>query len=178
MTTENNNNNNDWAHDYQEFMNSDKVTPKNTDQMVLATISKLLNPNASSVFVKILGIHLAVGFLSLSVCHQFGINPFNTERSLADWMMNVGGHHFCMLGCGILFVGLSVLAAGFFLTIEEVNALKRTSHLQTLVLGLMSLGIFLSFGAEFAVGIGAVWLLGGYIGGFAATETVLRLKKV
>ncbi len=173
-----NKNDTEWLQEYQQFIDSEDTVPKNPDQLLLARMRTLLNPNASSVFAKILGIHLAVGFLSLSVCHQFGINPFHTERSLADWMMNVGGHHFCMLGCGILFVGLSVLAAGFFLTIEEVNALKRTSHFQTLVLGLMSLGIFLSFGAEFAVGIGAVWLLGGYIGGFAATETVLRLKKV
>ncbi len=173
-----NKNNNEWLQEYQQFMDSEDPVPKNTDQLVLTKMRALLKPNAFSVFVKILGIHLGVGFLSLSVCHQFGINPFNTERSLADWMMNVGGHHFCMLGCGILFVGLSVLASGFFLSIEEVNALKRTSHLQTLVLGLTSLGLFLSFGAELAVGIAALWLLGGYIGGFAATETVLRLKKV
>lgn len=173
-----NKNNKEWLRDYQEFTEGHEVVPKNTDQLVLAKLHTLLKPNSFAVFAKILGIHLGVGFLSLSVCHQFGINPFNTERSLADWMMNVGGHHFCMLGCGILFVGLSVLTAGFFLSIEEMNALKRTSHLQTLALGLMSLGLFLSIGAEFAIGIAALWLLGGYIGGFAATETVLRLKKV
>ena len=172
-----NNKSSEWLQEYQEFINSDESVPKDTDQLVYSKIQTLLNPNSLVVFMKILVVHLAVGFLSLSICHQFGINPFNTDRSLADWMMDVGGHHFCMIGCGILFVGLGILASGFFLTIEEVNALKRTHYLQTLVLGLISLGFFVSFGADFAIGIAALWLLGGFIGGFAATETVLRLKK-
>lgn len=169
--------NNKWIEDYQEFINNDETVPAEINNKVYNRIKSLLNPNSLVVFSKILGIHLAVGFLSLSVCHQFGINPFNTERSLADWMMKVGGHHFCMIGCGILFVGLSILAAGIFLTIEEINALKRTQYLQTLVLGLISLGIFVSFGAELAVGIGLLWLIGGFAGGYAATEMIFRLKR-
>ncbi len=170
--------NNKWIQDYQEFINSEESVPSDIHSGAYKKIQLLLNPKSLVVFFKILGIHVAVGFLSLSVCHQFGINPFNTERSLADWMMNVGGHHFCMIGCGILFVGLSVLAAGLFLSIEEVNALKRTQYLQTLVLGLISLGLFISFGAELAIGIAALWMLGGLVGGLAATHSVLKLKRV
>ena len=173
----NDNKNNEWLKDYQEFVNSEETVPTEINNKVYDRIKSLLNPNSLVVFSKILGIHLGVGFLSLSVCHQFGINPFNTERSLADWMMSVGGHHFCMIGCGILFVCLSILAAGNFLTIEEINALKRTQYLQTLVLGLISLGIFISFGAEFAFGIAALWLLGGFAGGLAATQTILKFKR-
>lgn len=171
-------NENEWLQDYEEFMNSDSSeVPKEIKDRVFSKIQKLINPNALIVFLKILGIHIGVGFLSLSVCHQFGMNPFNTEKSLADWMMSVGGHHFCMFGCGVLFVSVSLLAAGYFLTMEEINALKRTEFLQTLVLGLISLGLFAAFGAELAVGIAGIWLFGGLIGGFAATEAVWRLKQ-
>lgn len=172
-------NENEWLRDYEEFINSDgSVVPEDLKNKVFNKIQKLINPSAMMVFLKILGIHLGVGFLSLSVCHQFGMNPFNTERSLADLMMSMGGHHFCMFGCGVLFVSLSLFAAGYFLTIEEVNALKRTELLQALVLGVISLGLFAAFGAELAVGIAAIWLVGGLIGGFAATEAVWRLKQV
>ena len=106
------------------------------------------------------------------------MNPFNTERSLADWFMRVGGHHVCMFACGTLFVGLSLLIAGYFLSIEEVNALKRTEHLQTLVLGVLSLGLFVGFGAEMALGIAGLWLFGGLIGGAIATQAVWRLKQI
>ena len=170
---------NEWLKDYEEFVNSDgSAIPEHVKTRVFNKIQKLINPSPLLVFLKILGIHLGVGFLSLSVCHQFGMNPFNTEKSLADVMMSVGGHHFCMFGCGVLFVSLSLFAAGYFLTIEEVNALKRTEFLQTLVLGVISLGLFTAFGAEIAVGIAALWLIGGLIGGFAATEAVWRLKQV
>ncbi len=171
-------NENEWLRDYEDFIKSDGLeVPQDLKNKLFSKIQKLINPNAILVFFKILGIHLGVGFLSLSVCHQFGINPFNTEKSLADLMMSVGGHHFCMFGCGVLFVSLSLLAAGYFLTIEEVNSLKRTEFLQTLVLGIISLGLFAAFGAELAFGIAAIWLLGGLIGGFVATQAVWRLKQ-
>lgn len=170
---------NEWLQDYEEFINGDGAeVPKEIKDRVYNKIQKLINPNAMIVFLKILGIHIGVGFLSLSVCHQFGMNPFNTEKSLADLMMSFGGHHFCMFGCGVLFVSVSLLAAGYFLTMEEINALKRTEFLQTFVLGLISLGLFAAFGAELAVGIAGIWLLGGLIGGYAATEAVWRLKQV
>ena len=171
-------NENEWLHDYEDFIKSDGAEiPQDLKSKVFSNIQKLINPSAVIVFLKILGIHIGVGFLSLSICHQFGINPFNTEKSLTDWMMSVGGHHFCMFGCGVLFVSVSLLAAGYFLTMEEINALKRTEFLQTLVLGLISLGLFAMFGAELAIGIAGIWLLGGLIGGFVATEAVWRLKQ-
>ncbi len=175
-------NENEWLQDYEEFIKSDgedtEKIPQDLKNKVYSNIQKLINPNALIVFLKILGIHLGVGFLSLSVCHQFGMNPFNTEKSLADLMMNVGGHHFCMFGCGVLFVSVSLFAAGYFLTIEEVNALKRTEFLQTVSLGIISLGLFTAFGAEIAMGIAVIWFLGGFVGGFAATHVIWRLKQV
>ncbi len=170
---------NQWLLEYQDFLNDDApAVPTGVKEDVYTHIHSLLQPKAFDVFLKILVIHLTVGFLSLSVCHQFDINPFNTQRSLADIMMSLGGHNFCMLGCGVLFVSLSVLAAGLFLTIEEVSALKRTEILQTLSLALFSLGLFAAIGAELTVGVAGLWLIGGFIGGFASAETVWRLKQI
>lgn len=169
---------NEWLQDYEEFINRDDAkVPAEIKDRLFSKMQTLINPKPLSVFLKILGIHIGIGFLSLSFCHQFGINPFNTEKSLADWMAHVGGYQFCMIGCGVLFVSLSLLTAGYFLTIEEVNALKRTEFLQTLVLGLISLGLFAAFGAQLAISLAGLWLLGGLIGGFLATETVWRLKR-
>lgn len=170
--------NNEWLQEYAEFVKFDGAEiPAELNGRVISRVLKLINPNPLGVFFKILGVHLAVGLLSMSVCHQFGMNPFNTEVSLADWMMQVGGYQFCMIGCGVTFVSLSVLAAGYFLTLEEVNALKRTEFLQTLVLGMISLGLFAAFGAHLAIGVAGLWLLGAIVGGFAATQTVWRLKR-
>lgn len=169
--------NNEWLNEYQDFLNSENVqVPKEVDSSLMLKMQPLINPSARIVFLKILAVHLVTGFLSLAVCHQFGLNPFNTNYSLADWFMKVGGHSICMIGCGITFVSVSLFAAGYFLTIEEVKALKRTEFLQNLTLGLFSLGLFAAVGAELAVGMAGLWLLGSLIGGFFATLAVSKIK--
>ena len=167
----------EWLNDYQDFLNTDNAqVPDNLNKAILAKIQKLIKPSAWMVFLKLMGVHAVMGFLSLSICHQFGLNPFNTEKSLADWFMTVGGHHFCMLGCGILFIAVSIFAAGYFLTVEEVKALKRTEFLQNLSIGLISLGLFSTFGVEMIISIAGLWLLGALIGGFLATTAVYKIK--
>lgn len=173
------NNNMDWLQEYEEFLNADKTAiPEDVNKRILANLRKLVDPRPLNVFLKVLGIHFIVSSLSLSICHQFGLNPFNTERSLADWMMSTGGHHACMIGCGILFVGSSLFLAGYFLTIEEVAALKRTKVLQTLALGVISLSLLIAVGAQVALTIGMLWLIGAMVGGMVAVETSYIMKRV
>ena len=163
--------NNEWLTQYNEFISQESIqVPKSLDQRTMNRMQPLINPEAKVVFAKILGIHLIVSFLSLAVCHQFDMNPFRTSFSLDRVFMMMGGHGICMILCGILFVGLSLLAAGFFLSIEEVRALKKTELLQALSLGLISLGVFTFAGAELALTMVGLWLLGALIGGFLSIE--------
>ncbi len=164
------------VNDFQDFVGSEIQVPDELNENVLLKVGNLLSPSAWVVFMKILGVHLVTGFLSLSICHQFGLNPFNTERSLADWFMDVGGHHFCMIGCGVLFVSVTVLSAGYFLSVEEIRALRKNDLLQNLSLGLISLGLFAAFGAELAVGVAGLWLLGSIVGGLIAMAAVFKFK--
>ena len=173
------NDSNEWLKDYQDFLDSENVqVPKEVHGSLMSKMHSLISPRAWIVFLKILTVHLVTGFLSLSVCHQFGLNPFNTNYSLADWFMSVGGHSVCMIGCGVTFVSISLFAAGYFLTIEEVIALKRNEFLQNISLGLISLGVFAAFGAQLAIGMAGLWLLGSLVGGFIATQTISKIKLV
>ncbi len=168
-----------WMKEYSEFLDSDTVrVPSELSQKVLSRVHSLLHPSAWSVFAKILGIHVVVGFLSLSICHQFDMNPFGTENSLSNWFMNTWGHNTCMILCGGLFLSVSILSAGYFLTIAEVRALKQNEFIQTLALGGISLGLFVLFGAQIAVTFAGLWLLGALLGGFVATEAVFRFKRL
>jgi hypothetical protein len=166
-----------WMNEYSEFLDSDTVrVPPELGQKVLNRIHELLRPSAWSVFAKLLGIHIVVGFLSLSICHQFEMNPFGTKSSLSDWFMSMWGHSTCMILCGGLFLSATVFCAGYLLTMEEVRALKQTEFIQTLALGGVSLALFAVFGAELAMTFAGLWLLGALVGGFVATEAVFRLK--
>lgn len=172
------NQNQEWLKDYSEFINAEEaVVPTDVSNAVMFKVRKLLYPSVMMVFSKILGIHVITGFLSLAVCNQFGLNPFNTSRSLSDVFMNMGGHGFCMFACGTLFISVSIFFAGFFLTIEETKALRKTEFLQTLALGLISIGLFMAVGAQVVLTFGGLWLLGGLIGGFAATEILWQVKR-
>ena len=165
--------------DYDDFLQTEAApVPDHVKEKTLSTINNWLNPNSSLIFMKILGIYSIFGFLSLSVCHQFGMNPFQTNWSLDQLVMSFGGHQVCMLMCGILFVGLSLLVAGYFLTREEIIVLRRHQILQILSLGLISLGLFSAFGAELLLSIGIIWLVGGLIGGLVAMMALWRLKVV
>lgn len=170
--------NNEWLKDYEDFLNNDTQPSTELTQRVVGKIQKLLNPSQFVVFAKILGIHILIGTLSLAICNQFGLNPFNTEFSLSDWFMKMGGHNICMVFCGIFFISLSVLASGILLTLEEVAALRRHEFLQTLTLGVVSLGFLILFGAEVALGIGLLWLAGACLGGIAASETLWRIRRI
>lgn len=172
------NNSKHWLTEYEAFLNAEKIAvPQEHSKKVFLRIKQLLNPGAGIVFTKVLSIHFFVGLISLSVCHQFGINPFGTTSTLDGWFMAKWGHSACMIFCGFLFVGLSVLSAGYFLSIEEVKALRRTEFLQTLALGAFSLSIFAAFGAHIALALAGLWLLGAFFGGFLATEALWKLKR-
>ena len=168
--------NEQWLKDFNEFTRSEVEVPKELSSRIFSKIHGFLNPSPLAIFLKVLVFHIAVGTLSLSICHQFGLNPFGTEQSLADWFMRVGGHSFCMIGCGVLFTALSILGAGYFLNSEEVRAFRRTKVLQGLSLSLLSLGAFAFFGAQLVLTFAGLWLLGALLGGFFATELVWRMK--
>lgn len=164
--------------EYEDFLSGSTPVPHDVNERILTRLKKLINPNPWLVFSKLLGFQALIGFLSLSVCHQFGINPFNTANFLSNWMMSFGGHGFCMVGCGVFFVGLNLTLAGYFMTFEEVGVIKKNEFVQVFSLGVISLMLFALFGAELVLTFAGLWLLGALIGGFVATETVFRFKTI
>jgi hypothetical protein len=169
--------NNEWLQDFEEFMNAESVPPQDLSSKVLNKTNALMNPSSFLVFAKLMAIHLIVGTLSLAICHQFDLNPFNTDFSLADWFMKMGGHRLCMSFCGVFFIGTTMLASGAFLSIEESKSLKNHKILQTVSLCLVSILFLILFGAEVTLAIAAFWFAGGLLSGLLAAETVWLFKK-
>lgn len=163
--------------EYQTFLQSDEVrVSQEITSEIFKKMERLLHPRAEVVFLKLLAVHVVFGFLSLSICHQFNMNPFGTHFSLADWFMKMGGHNICMAFCGTLFLGGSILTAGSFLSIEELRVLRSTEFLYLLGLSLGSLVIFAIFGAELAGIFTLFWFVGSLMGGYLASQVVWRLK--
>jgi hypothetical protein len=168
--------------DYQEFMSgstnsADDSTPGvKVPEEILRSLRGRLFPNPWSVFAKVAAIHGIVGFLSLGICNQFGLNPFQRSTSLADFFMRTGGHHFCMFACGVFFVAGTYLLANFFLTLEEFESVRRYEWLQTGVLSLISVAGFYFGGAELLGSLVSLWLVGAFVGGVLSVEGSYRLR--
>lgn len=173
MSTDNKTN---WLKEFNEFsnLNADEysVPPALFDK-----IKRQIFPNPWVVFAKILGIHFVVGALSLVICNQFGLNPFGTDQTLTRWFMTMGGHHFCMVGCGLFFMATTYLLANFFVTLEELEAVRRYEWLQMSLVLLFSLTAFYFFGGELVATFVALWIIGAVIGGFLSIETSYRLRR-
>ncbi len=171
--------NKEWLHEYEEFLNHDlDVVPESLSTQVLSSVHQLLYPNAWKIFGKLLVLHMVIGTLSLAICHQFGLNPFQTSFSMDNWFMGFVDHHGCMVLCGVLFISLTLIAAGWLFKLEELRAIQRKAPLHVGALSLFSIGLFFAAGAEITLTLGGLWILGGLIGGCITSLAAFGLKRI
>jgi len=154
-----------WLKEFNEFMECDSTTvPRHLSKTILDSIQRDMNPSAWTVFYKLFTVQGIAGTLSLLVCNQFGINPFQTGFSLSHYFMKFG-NSTCMLLCGFIFLSIGISASRFILRKEEFQVIKRNSFLQIFSLSLLFLGIFAIVDAELTFTIGVMWVLGALLGG-------------
>lgn len=162
-----------WIEEFKDFVGGGEgvEVPEGLSKQLFQYVHKSLNPSPWIVFLKLLGIHAVVGTLSLAICDQFGLNPFNSSFSLSAYFMKFG-HSICMLLCGFLFISLTLVLGRQILRPEEIKVLRQKAFVQIPVLSALSLGAFMIFGGEVALGIGILWLLGAIVGGFFTTRVI------
>jgi hypothetical protein len=162
-----------WLQDYTEFANSESL-PVSTS--VFNSLKKKLFPNPWVVFSKVLSLHVIVGLFSLAICNQFGLNPFQTSQSLTNWFMQISNHHVCMVLCGFFFMSTTYVLASAFLSLEEMESIRRVEKLQTSLLVLVSLACFYFFGAQLVATFTLLWLVGAALGAWLSIESSYRFK--
>ena len=165
-----------WMKEFEEFSQiptESVVVPKS----LFESLQNKLFPNQWIVFSKVTGIHVFVGFLSLGVCNQFGLNPFNTNASLSNWFMKTAGHNICMVFCGVFFVGATYFLANLILNLEELEAIRKFEWLQVSILSLGSLAAFYFFGADIVMSFALLWLIGAFLGGLLFIEGSYSLRR-
>jgi len=172
----NNMNEKEWLNDFNEFMDCENIQPPEAlTKKILSNTKKLINPSPWFVFVKLLGIHSIFGTLSLAICNQFGLNPFNTHLSLSEYFMTFG-HSVCMTLCGVIFVGSSLLAAWMILSRDEFYVIKKNYLIQVFSLSFLSLAVFIALGAHMSLSIAILWTIGAVLGGSIPTWTLAHKR--
>lgn len=165
-----------WIKEFEEFSQGSSESVQ-VPSSLFSKIKKRLFPNPWVVFGKITAIHAFVGFLSLGICSQFGLNPFNTGYSLSEWFMQKAGHNVCMIFCGIFFVASTYLLANLILNLEELEAIRKFQWLQVGILSIGSLAAFHFFGGEIVMSVALLWLVGAFIGGLISIEGSFRIRR-
>jgi len=163
----------EWEKDFHEFLDAPEAEPSRAvSDRILETVSKDLNPSASMVFLKLLGITAASGVLSLTICPQSGLGQ---GIGLMRFFMQLGPH-VCSIACGAIFISIGIILSFFLLRPEELRVLRRTRFLQLTVLAMTSLLGFICAGAQVLVTIAAFWLFGAMVGGLLTLEVSYRIK--
>lgn len=161
----NQNNENKWLEDFKDFVACETTSvPIEISDKIVNSVFRDLNPSPWLVFAKLFGLQSVAGIISLAICNQFGLNPFQTHFSLSHYFMKFG-NSTCMFLCGFIFLGIGVSVGNAILRLEELRVLQKHFGLQIFALSLFSLGIFSIVGAEITLVIGSLWLLGALIGG-------------
>ena len=150
--------------------------PAVVSEHITSHVHRDLNPAAWLLFTKISFVHLGVGFLTLSLCPQFGFRALGDGMGLMDTFMRLGPHG-CMVACGFFFLGMSLLTAALVLRPEEVRALRRQRMLQIPVLALASLGFFFLVNSQvMAFGLVVPWFFGSVLGANLLLEVVWKSR--
>ncbi len=166
--------NNQIQSEFREFCdNTDSL--QTNDLFIL--IKKKLFPSPKLVFIKLLSIHFVVGYLSLAICSQFGLNPFHSSVTLMDYFMKIGGHSFCMFACGLFFMSTTYLSSNAILSLEEIEVFNKFKHIKNSILIFTSLVVFYFMGAHLSIAIAALWLTGALIGSYSITYLNLKFRK-
>jgi hypothetical protein len=168
---------NEWLNELNEFSNL-KVDSSQISPALRSSLRNKLFPNPALVFSKVLAVHALVGYFSLAICDQFGLNPFQTQQSLTLWFMKIAGHSFCMLLCGTFFMMTTYVLSNLILSLEEIETIKRYEWLQTGIMGLISLAAFYFFGAELVGTFVLLWIIGAFMGGYVSIELSYRLRRI
>jgi hypothetical protein len=162
--------------EFREFSSLEGISvPKNLSENIFKKIRADLNPPATMVFLKVTFIHLFVGLATLAFCPQFGVS-FTSSMGLMTYLMQYG-EAVCMMGCGALFIGASLLAASLLLRPEEVKVIHRNRILQITSLASLSVIVLSMMSGDVAITLGLVWMLGAIVGGAASLQVGWTIRR-
>jgi len=165
-----------WVSEFKEFLDGEPCeVPQHLGRKIMEEIHHKLNPPLGQVFFRLAIVHGLISIFVLSICPQFGIQIIPGMTGLTAAFMRVG-MPFCMLACGLVFMGAGIGAVIFLFPPEYIKALKRHELFHLVLLTFLSCGVLVALGEVFAFSWIFLWLLGGIAGSFFSFEVGYRLR--
>lgn len=168
--------NHSWVSEFKEFLDVEpRQVPQHLSQKIMEEVHQKLNPPLGQVFFRLALIHSFISIFILSICPQFGIQIIPGMTGLTAVFMRVS-MPFCMLACGLVFMGAGIGAVIFLFPPEYIKALKRYELFHLVLLTFLSCGVLVALGEVSAFSWIGLWLLGGIAGSFFSFEFGYRLR--
>lgn len=162
--------------EFQQFISQKpEAVPAHLSDVIFKEVHADLDPSWSQIFVKVTLIHAVLGFLTLSICSQFGLQTFPV-LDLMYAFMSVAGPKYCMAFCGAIFLSGSAFSFAMLLTRPELLKVRKTGVLQILILSILSLATLIFFGAEILLIPALLWLAGAIVAGVLSLELGIRVR--
>ena len=169
-------NNGPWVEEFKAFLDAKpEPVPQHLTRNIKEKIHQKLNPPLNKVFFRLALIHGIVSILTISICPHFGIEIIQGMGGLSAVFLKLG-MSFCMIGCGLVFMGTGILVAVFLMPPEYVMALKRQKLFHLVILTFLSCGILIALGDFLPFVWIILWLLGGIAGSFSSFTLGYRLR--
>ncbi len=155
--------------DYKSFLKDSKNPGSELDRAVSEMVAEDLRWLPRITFVKTLSAHWLAGLVTLSICPQFGWNPFDTWVHLPHVFMKYG-MWACGLFCGVIFMALGASATRIILGANERVYMARRSSIFALLMSSLSMGALMllarnSSGADifFTESFISFWVIGAFV---------------
>lgn len=155
--------------EYLTFLRSNKETDSPLDLKIQNSISSLQKRDIFFLHLKIIILYIITGFISLSLCPQFGLNPFNRSPELIHMFMSYGTWT-CGLFCGSVFMGVGAVLKFILLGRKDILLLRNIKLINMILMTAFIYGLFMFMGNKnstsfinFSIVFFSSWLIGGII---------------
>lgn len=152
--------------EFLDFMNQETTPPSSLGEKILSAEKSILKKERLHSILLVVGVHAVAGLATLSICPQFGWNPFGANPHTMHIFMEYG-MWACGLFCGVLFMLTgSILSALLLPRISNALYYRKTMRNSLIVSSLfffmlMTAGLYTSsdnlfLGLSFSI----FWYLG------------------
>jgi hypothetical protein len=169
------------SHHFEEFarfLEAPALKPRpQTDEAVLRTARRNLNPSSLSALVKFLAIQVCAGIVTLAICPQFGLGP-EAHNPFLHALHPHALPGFYYLFCGLLFVLFGALISGLASSRRDLKALGRGRYAYFTGYSVSAYLVLLLLGTESFLLVSLFWILGGLSGhliGFSVGRSIRRM---
>lgn len=168
--------------DFLNFMKQESPPPSFLSEKIFAAEIAIIKRERINSFLSVLTVHVLAGLATLSVCPQFGWNPFGANPHTMHIFMKYG-MWACGLFCGVLFMlSGSILSALLLPRVSNAlfyrNLIKNSLILSSIFFFmLMTAGLYTSSDNIFlGLSFSAFWYLGAVFSEFLG-KIFFQIKK-